>query len=215
MPSTGTKTLPQVNGTRLASAASPSEGELLKARTKDSSLPITRTPTADGSRDGVAMRDMDDVLEPFRAKVRTLASKVRIGRDPRSEAGPEGITLRQAPYLHAQDIRNKGKSEATIAEYKCLGCLLTLISFLIVSMIVRGGGPQLVAPDVPQSATAALLGLRLFSMSWRGLSVTVAPLAGWPLWRQHPLFVCRSRAAQAQSRRYRWRPQRREALRNN
>jgi hypothetical protein len=64
--------------------------------------------------------DLDSSLDRFREKADALNKRLRAGLDPKSEAGPEGITLRQALALHARRMRNLGKSEATIAEYEWL-----------------------------------------------------------------------------------------------
>jgi len=49
---------------------------------------------------GRASFNFDEALEPFREKARAFQRKLRAGLDPRSEAGPEGLTLRQALSLH-------------------------------------------------------------------------------------------------------------------
>jgi Site-specific recombinase XerD len=60
----------------------------------------------------------DAALEPFRERARGLLRKVHAGVDPRSEAGPEGLTLRQALALHAQRSKNLGRSERSIRFYE-------------------------------------------------------------------------------------------------
>jgi integrase len=56
-------------------------------------------------------------FEPFRAKARKLRGKVIAGQDPRSEAGPEGFTLRQGLDLLVQRARKNGRSQRTIEGY--------------------------------------------------------------------------------------------------
>jgi hypothetical protein len=75
---------------------------------------------ATGENPVTLLVDLDYALDRFREKADALNKRLRAGLDPRSEAGPEGITLRQALALHAQRMRNLGKSEATIPEYEWL-----------------------------------------------------------------------------------------------
>jgi len=60
---------------------------------------------------------LDYVVEPFRKRARGLQRKLRAGLDPKGERGVEGFTLRQGLVRHVQRMRNKGKSENSIAEY--------------------------------------------------------------------------------------------------
>jgi integrase len=55
-------------------------------------------------------------LEPFRERARAIRRKVRAGHDPRSEAGPDGLTLRQARALHVQAMRNDKRSQRSMED---------------------------------------------------------------------------------------------------
>jgi len=59
--------------------------------------------------------DLDDTLDRYRERAQALKAKVRARLDPRSEVGPEGLTLRQARELH---LRAPGLSARTIEDVR-------------------------------------------------------------------------------------------------
>jgi hypothetical protein len=96
----------------------PDEEEWFDTVGQNIDLRSNRTMTwPDGTRRRVTVVSLDEALEPFRVKAQFHKRKLNAGVDPRSEAGPEGITLQQALALHSQRMRHGGKSESSIEEY--------------------------------------------------------------------------------------------------
>jgi integrase len=93
-------------------------------------IPVGRLPTVEelppnafgqvSARGAVVHRPVIDhvVLEPFRQAARECHRKLLGGLDPKSEAGLEGFTVRQAFDLQLQHCRTAKRSDATFAFYE-------------------------------------------------------------------------------------------------
>jgi hypothetical protein len=149
------------------------------------------------------------VLEEVRAKARLHRAKLVSKEDPRTELGAGGYTLAQAKNLHLENIRRKGRSEATIAEYELAACHLSDLLNTPLQRLSSRSGRELIrayhskiAEETgPVAANKTMRGLRAFWNTARradptlGESPTIAvhwfkewrrqsaiPLVSLPIW---------------------------------
>jgi integrase len=137
--------------------------------------PITRSAS-------VALNFDYDVLEPIRTKARKLAKALHAGIDPKSEAGPGGITLAQALALHLVKPRQRTLSQRSAEYYKDM--LRRYLSDYAKVPLRRIDNPTLVKLfthiEVEYGHVAAVMSMRTLSAVWNTGTVHDGELRPWP-----------------------------------